>query len=840
MKFKQFFLIIVLGIFYQTIFAQNFKKVVGRPIVFSQPLANIDGASVSTKEKENSIPWVVICDRSSDDNTRTYNSPNGEVRENIQFKDWFYVLEEEGVWIRIGKAKISSGTKISGDVRDYGWIEKKNMLLWTSGLLDASTRIHKKAFLLNKKKEIIKILTQRKKEIVEIFKGPDTGEKIGEKTIYEFYFVLKEEGNKVLLSKEARLSPNSTTDWEGDLVGWVRGARATQWNTRICLEPNFKQSAFEERRDNPDFRLRAYPGVEYANNHATDKKISNVEWDNDPVIIDASRLAKDDPRRFGGGVVRFPMFSSSLHSFETGVIGEIKVGTLGKELEAINEIDYSGILNKVKNSESSRDNYNVFFLVEGTEAMKGFQSAIIDAVKALQPELSNIPNVRYGAAVYRDSYEKDAEKIFQIQPLSPNADAAINFLQNASFRKWYDNENYTVMHYGLDKTLQEAGFNTNHTNIVFVIGSYGDYSRNILRQREADKNQDPTNRKDISSIVDNLSKLNVHLTAIQCRRDDGAKSQSFTDQSQNLILESAKAQYNLYKGATDYIDGLTLMTASNIVLDYDDEERIHTLKGGATKGFVVQPSEGGTISPQDLTKQLISCGKSIQTYTNNFWNEMNRVLEDGAPIDNISAGALAPAAAQEIIQLVKQSQGSGGWNKEDIKKLAREKYKLYTEVYIPKHINGADYPTHSFVLFMPQEDLEEYMIQIEKIEYAINGATPEELREVIYNMFLNLLFYYTGNDNERNNSRMSTADLRRIMQGLEKEGMESLERSTDFKIEDIMGNRAMDDEAVRNFTDQILSNSKKLSRILAKGKNYEFSYTSGGNTYYWVPIDWTF
>jgi hypothetical protein len=551
-------------------------------------------------------------------------------------------------------------------------------------------------------------------------------------------------------------------------------------------------------------------------------------------------LSKDNPRRFGGGVVRFPMFSSSASSFETGVIGEIKVGTLGKELEAINEIDYSGILDKVKSSESSRDNYNVFFLVEGTEAMKGFQAAIIDAVKALQPKLSNIPNVRYGAAIYRDSYEKDDDKIFQIHPLSPSADGTVSFLQNASFRKWYDNENYTAMHYGLEKTLQEAGFNTNHTNIVFVIGSYGDYSRNAIRRREAEKNQDKTYRNDVSSIITNLSKLNVHLAAIQCRRDDGAKSQSFADQSQNLILESAKSQYNLYKGAADYIDGLTLMTASNIVLDYDSEEKIYRLKGGATKGFVAQPVEGGTLSPPDLTKKLLACATSIQSYTNNFWNEMNRVLEDGAPIDNISAGALAPAAAQEIIQLVKSSQDGGGWNNEDIKKLAREKYKLYTEVYIPKHISGAKYPTHSFVLFMPQEDLEEYMIQIEKLAYAINGAPPEELREVIYNMFLNLLFYYTGSNNERNNSRMSTADLRRIMQGLEKEGMENLERSTDFKIEDIMAKRAMDDETVRNFTDQILSNSKKLSRILAKGKNYEFSYTSGGNTYYWVPIDWTF
>ena len=54
---------------------------------------------------------------------------------------------------------------------------------------------------------------------------------------------------------------------------------------------------------------------------------------------------------------------------------------------------------------------------------------------------------------------------------------------------------------------------------------------------------------------------------------------------------------------------------------------------------------------------------------------------------------------------------------------------------------------------MPDKDLERYMAKIDMITYALNGASPDELRVEIYNMFIDLLKYYTGNDSQKSLSK---------------------------------------------------------------------------------------
>jgi len=262
------------------------KRVLGKPVKFKNPVDKEGFQTSNTREKDKNSPWVAIADRS----TMTYKSPNtkSEKAADVKFKESFYVTEEKGSWVRIAKAKLSSGTKVEGKAKDYGWIEKSKILLWTTGLTDEKTKINKKAFLLNSKADIKRILKLKKKEIVSIYQGPETGETIGEKTIYEFYFVFKKENDRYLLSKEVGLVNGE------DLIGWVLQDRLEECNTRICLEPNFRDSAYLERQENDQFRLCAYQEETAANKHAEDGTITlnKVEWDNDPIKIDRKKMRK--------------------------------------------------------------------------------------------------------------------------------------------------------------------------------------------------------------------------------------------------------------------------------------------------------------------------------------------------------------------------------------------------------------------------------------------------------------------------------------------------------------------------------------------------------------------
>lgn len=838
--FRQKILITLLlgGLFSVALNAQNFKKVLGRPYAFEKPLNNETYYLMETKKKENNVPWVVICDRSSKELNQTFAAPGeGVVVKQLKYKDWFYVVDEKGDWIRIAKAKLSKGVKVQGQVNDFGWIHKKNMLLWTSGLLSSKTQINLKAFLLNKKEDIAKIIRLEKKEVVKIFSGPETEETVGQKTIYEFYFIMKKEGDRFLLAKEARLSPNSVTDWKADLVGWVREGRLTEWDTRICLEPNFQKDAFKERQDNEKYQMRAFSTESAAETHASKASITNseVEWENDPVKLSPNQLASKDPKRFKGGVVRFPMLYNTTNYYSTGVIGEIHVGQ-----ETIGEVPYSGIVDELNNNSISKDNYSIFFLIEGSSSMQSYKQSIVETIISIKKDLiGNVKNVQFGAAIYRDGLEKEKDKIFKLQPFTDQLGQVTGFIEESEFGQWHDNDNYTCLHYGLSESIKNAGFNDAYTNIVYVIGNYGDYSSHVLRKRKAQNEDDPTLIVDTQPIIEKLSELNVHLIGVQCKRDDGKRSGTFTDQCQDLILESAKLQYSSYKDATKYISDLKLVSSENIKLEDASSEGISRLIGAAAKGFVAQPEEGQSSSTDKVTTVMKTAGSEVNEFVRGFWGEMSRIVDEGAPIDNVSAGPFAPAAARQIMDLINSS--SSGFSKEDVQKIAKNKYKLYTKVYIPKHIEGAFHPTHSFVLFMPDKDLEDYMTKIEQITYALNGASPDELRVEIYNMFIGLLKYYTGNDNQKSLSKKGTEYVRQVMQGLEKEGLgDFLKNDQDFVIGDILSKRKMSDEKVKIFTDRLLENSRQLSRVRKKGDNYEFSYTSGGVTYYWIPIEWTF
>ena len=187
-----------------TLFAQ--KKALGVPKYFQRPL-DAEGYFLRDTKEKIKAPWIVICDREDAQTYTTINKDGSEAnpKEKLKFKDWFYVSDENQTHIRIFKGNVNTASlKVEGTARDFGWIAKESILLWTSGLEDSKTKIASKAFLLNKAEEVKKIMKLEKKEIVKIFKGPETGEVIGDKSIYEFYFVMKKEGGKFLLSKNLK------------------------------------------------------------------------------------------------------------------------------------------------------------------------------------------------------------------------------------------------------------------------------------------------------------------------------------------------------------------------------------------------------------------------------------------------------------------------------------------------------------------------------------------------------------------------------------------------------------------------------------------------------------
>ncbi len=812
-------------------------RVLGKPAAFFKPeemkMEEITERYVDRKNRDYSdkVPWIVLADR---DGARTFDSPNdGRLVRNLAFKEWFYVAEEDGGMIRIGRGEVSGLKVEKGTWQDYGWVKKSDVLLWANSQVDARTGIHKKAFLLNKVDDIEQIKNLEKKEIVKIFNHPYSGTTIGNKTIYEFYFIYKKENDRFLIAKDAVLTTRSA---EGSLVGWVPASRVAEWNTRIALEPNFNPEAFAERKANPGFRVAAYGNDEYAKNHVERAAIQVREayWANDPAGVPPAQLATSDPRRFKGGVMRFPMLNDNGDYYRTGVIGDITVKTMSQELDKINEINYSGIVEANEHSRRARDNYNVLLVVEGTPIMEPYRQSLSESIGLIRRQLSEVPNVRFGVAVYRDVPETEKGKLFEILPLTSDQGKLTDFINNIEFARWYDNDPWTAMYYGIHQAVLEAGLKKEDTNILILVGENGDYRGDRLRRA---KNEGDRTAIEANTIVDKLCELNIHFIAMQCRNMDERPDDVYARQCRNFILENSKCQHDLIRGVPDYIPEIQIVnpdipevTAGNII----------DLKGGTTIGTVYRARQGSGLSREEYLDWLVQATNKVFNFTEKFWDTMSRIVNDGNSIEDVSSGAFTPAIAKAIKQFYEGSSKKQ-WTEKDIINMANQKYKLYAEVFVPKRIKKAKYDAFSYVLFMPRNDLEDYLNTLKKLAVASEG-TPDVQREQLFNTLVELLKQFTGDASLRNNDPKNTSveSLRQIMQGVTKEGLRIGEELDEFMISDFLNKRKMPDEKVHAFIRRVLNNTKVLEDILRAGRNYEFLYTTGNESYFWVPVEFTF
>jgi hypothetical protein len=92
---------------------QNYFEVLGRPAAFETP---DDGTSNESDkpiaDRTSKKPWFVVCDR-PDTKVHSKSGRNFDLdaSKKLQFGDYYYVVEEEGPYIHLGKAAVN-GRKI--------------------------------------------------------------------------------------------------------------------------------------------------------------------------------------------------------------------------------------------------------------------------------------------------------------------------------------------------------------------------------------------------------------------------------------------------------------------------------------------------------------------------------------------------------------------------------------------------------------------------------------------------------------------------------------------------------------------------------------------------------
>ena len=313
---KNFVLVVIVLIFsflYKELYSQVLpKKVLLKPKKYEKPKENI-----TTIETElSTIRWTVFSDRSN--NISYTEQDSGIKKSSLNFMEAFYVLEERNNYLWLIQPEFVDGNgKLIKNAKDYGWIHKEKMLLWTNCLLTDNCSLDKKAMILNTidafKEKIEDV------EFAKFYFDPLLQNATGHKSsVYKIYFVYKTSKNSVLLGRKSKF--NSTIP-ENEIIGWIKKSRITPWDHRLAIEPNWNSKAVSERKSK-NVRLRFF----------RDNKAAAEYFTTGDTLNTTSLLWKEIPynsERKIGYFPRFPILSDdNKNIIKVGIIDKMSLAAM--------------------------------------------------------------------------------------------------------------------------------------------------------------------------------------------------------------------------------------------------------------------------------------------------------------------------------------------------------------------------------------------------------------------------------------------------------------------------------------------------------------------------------
>lgn len=820
--------------------ANKFTKVLGYPEKFSPPKDKLDAEMlVYLAEKSvysSKAPWMVISDRADN---QTFDKPDGKAFKKLAFKESFYVVNETSGWVELVSGT-NDGLKLVKQEKYVGWIQKDKVLLWNECLVDPNTEIHKKVLLLNKASNILDVMGDKENSLVNIYNSSTASTPIEKVRIYTYFFLLKKENNRYLLAQEYRLSPSNV---ETRLLGWVSSGRCEIWNTRIALEPNYDETAFNERCNNQEkFKLVGYSNASSAALQIKSGVIteSNVFWANDPCVADKVLLAKSNPRRFIGDIIRFPLLppqadqASGVHY--SGVIGDIMVDIEGNAKPiTVKQRDKIDVDQTVEQKIGNLSKVNVLYVVEATPGLAQYKDLLGKLYELTVSEFEvKVPeaNVSVGMVLYRDTPERKEGRDIEIIPLTRNENQFNQFAESATFINMTDEDQVTNLRDGIYKGVMEAGFKKDQSNIIIVIGSEPDFSVNKVRREAAIAAKDKGHHEQ-NQVVDALSSVDASIYYIQCKNSGDIYSEKFKEQASSILLERAKDSYNSITASLSDEMGMKQTPSLPQTLT----SGVNRLVGSPEPGFIYIPTAGQSLTSADFEKYTVEAIRDASGFIKGFIDEIKQTFDQGKPF--ASAGPYAPAMVKWLDKEIKRQSSLSATT---LKNLALgTKYELYKEVYFPSKVTAARSPLVSYVLFMPEDDLVRYIEKLKAVQEAGLAGTDNERREKLFNVFKDLIFAFTGNYSMSQSEieQMSLNDFQSIMNGIKKEGWTPPKR-VNFLLGNILDEKEMSATEVNEIIEGIEKKLVILEKIRKMGRNYEFSFNSEDDVYYWITLEESF
>lgn len=818
------------------------QKVLGLPEAYHPPESPYTTRNANTfdteafwRDRSKERGWRIVVDRTG---VTAFDQPGGKPVKGLAFGDGYYVDEYAGEWLHLidavpNKLKVPKGESIS----KIGWVQKDQVLLWYESLVNPRTRIHLKALLINKLDNINNIPCDNR-ELVRVYKHPQSNTRSDSSTIYNFFFVYKIVGNRYLLGNAPTLK---RSDPRSNLLGWVDQERLAEWNTRVAVEPNFAREAFQERKGNSSLRVAGFKdqfkATHLQNNGAPE--VGSISWQRDPVRADKEELSASDPMRLNEDLMRYPLLNvdqgeAKLDYFRSAVCDKVIINkgcdpTTGNlvfgsvdPIQAVKQREY------LDRHQQASTNFNVFFVVEASSRMAGYKDIIAGLASSVKRGIErkqDNPQVRFGALTYRDlQSSSDPDQLIDYQNLTATTSTFQRFIQGMDFGEGNTNEALPVQNFGINQAINIANFNPYHTNIMIVLGTKGDF----VQSRIAAATATPALKPDRSTITDALNKYKINLFGIQCVGGQTRSDREFANNLVGIIQDAANKNYSK-NGRPDRLDPKVkklledkgyIPTPPVIPNPSGSSEPTLRLRNGTVFGSVDRIMQADGRRTEEALTEMI--GSKIGSIVEN-----NIALSK--EIEKWKTGELAPKGfTPQMVEIMEGYQRTGD---QEINWL-KEKYELYKEVFFAIQPKGAEYPTFSYVLFWTKEDLKTYQRVLNASLTRMGDAPMGERREYLQEAYCDLLDRFTGGGAKKCED-YTIDEIEKTVQGVKNEGVNFTGKKE--RIGDLTDRKVVSDSRIETIIGELTEVNNRLRKLL-DDRNGDFTFTRNSSTFYWIKV----
>lgn len=795
MKRNILLLTAIISIFaFNSLFGQEILRY---PRKYNIPSNENDLSPVTEKKDKTFANWIVY---SPIDEAKTYTnpSPSSAVKKQLKYMDYYYVIEENGEFAHIYKDENVQGRSLSEDAIDFGWIHKRELLLWNKCLVTSEYNINKKALIVNTV-ETIKGQDINDLNYVKFRNAPSknagfTGNK---SQMFEYYYVYKtdvdSEGNEWYLLSTADFIA-SINDRE-EILGWTNKNRLIDWDSRIAVEPNWEKEAQKERRSKQQL-------VFWADKESCLKYFSSENSISDTMKIwDRDNLKK----RANGSLPRFPLLQNpEIIQYENKEVNILKAGIIGdvknREETVFSAENFSKVIDKITKKLIKKKNVNVFFVIDATKSMQPYFGSVKNAITKFMSKIEekNSNNkFKFAVGIYRDISEGE-EKAFKVKEFGNTKDI-LNFLSNVKAK---DIHNYTFtesMFDGIINSLYDSPVDADGTNFLIVIGDAGNHTKNEV-----------SNREKMEIIAGLLNEYEYNFLSFQVHNNGNKQeleaSAEFVNQFKEigkLFGEKSKLDINI-EGFENYKPVL-IKDGENYKFQKNTSYRIFNIYG---------LQKGNSISAKELEKELTDQLVGYDDFARDFIDFVrDKIYKRKEKLVDRNWGTFSPG----YYYLLKNA----GITDKEIEALEKNSYQMFVEGWGPINIEGYSYPLMKKILIFSQDELNRINVNMQNL---FQFSTSEAFVRYIKSQAKTLLIVQR--------SDISINELLSQIIGLPVRS----KLFEDITLKDI--NHLTEDDYF-NLTKYLKIKQRKISKIL-KDKDFKYQFMPDVNrasVFYWIEED---